>query len=57
MIEIYLSDPNVERRGPFTVADTGGDVGAKHIDVFVGAITIAEADILGLRNSRVGIVQ
>lgn len=40
----------------FTINDTGGGVGANHIDIFVGAITIAEADQLGTRTSRVGIL-
>jgi 3D (Asp-Asp-Asp) domain-containing protein len=44
-------------KGVFTVADTGGGVGEHHIDVFVGAITIDEANNLGTKRSRVGIVQ
>jgi 3D (Asp-Asp-Asp) domain-containing protein len=50
IIEIYQDE------GPFQVNDTGGGVGENHIDVFVGAIPIAEADELGTRSSRVGIV-
>jgi len=50
IIEIY------RERGVFTVNDTGGGVGACHIDVFVGAITLEEANELGTRYSRVGIV-
>jgi 3D (Asp-Asp-Asp) domain-containing protein len=51
VIEIY------EDKGELTVADTGGDVGAEHIDVFVGAITIDEALRLGTKTSRVRIAQ
>lgn len=50
VIEIY------QDIGEFIVADTGGEVGSSEIDVFVGAITVAEADELGTRYSRVGIV-
>ena len=49
VIEVYPSRV-------FTVTDTGGGVGANHIDIFVGAITLAEADELGAKSSRVGIV-
>ena len=50
MIEIYPGRI-------FTVIDTGGGVGPNHIDVFVGAITVEEANRLGTRYSRVGIVR
>ncbi len=40
----------------FTVNDTGGAIGPGRIDVFIGAVTIAEADQFGRRVSRVRIV-
>jgi RHS repeat-associated protein len=40
----------------FTINDTGEAVGANHIDVFVGPLTIQEADQIGTLTSRVAIV-
>ncbi len=40
----------------FTVTDSGDAVGARHIDIFVGALTLDEANQLGTQTSRVAIV-
>lgn len=40
----------------FTVADKGGAIGPYNIDIFVGAITLAETYKLGTYTSRVAIV-
>jgi 3D (Asp-Asp-Asp) domain-containing protein len=50
-IEIYKD------KGTFTVTDTGGAIKGHHIDVFVGAITVAEANALGTKKSKVTIVK
>jgi 3D (Asp-Asp-Asp) domain-containing protein len=47
VIEIY---PDII----FTVTDRGTELGENHLDVFVGEMTIAEADALGRPHSRVG---
>ena len=40
----------------FTVTDTGGSIGPRNIDIFVGAMTLAETYQLGTYTSRVAIV-
>jgi hypothetical protein len=37
-----------------TVTDTGTEIGDSHLDVFVGEMTLAEADALGRPGSKVG---
>ncbi|HET7502029.1 MAG TPA: 3D domain-containing protein [Kofleriaceae bacterium] len=46
-IEAYKS------KGTFTAKDTGGAIKGKHIDVFAGAVPIAEAYALGTKHSEV----
>jgi 3D (Asp-Asp-Asp) domain-containing protein len=41
----------------FVVNDTGSGVGANHIDVFIGAVPIEEADQYGTKNSRIAIIK
>lgn len=41
----------------FVVGDAGLDLAVNQIDIFVGPMTIAEADELGVQKSRVGIVR
>lgn len=41
----------------FVVGDAGLDLAVNQIDIFVGALTIDEADELGVQRSRIGIVR
>ncbi len=46
-----------KEKGVFRVTDTGGGLQPGQIDVFVGEMTIADADMLEVRYSPVGIVK
>lgn len=51
-----LSKVNIDiykNKGTFTANDTGGAIKGKHIDVFVGPVTIKEAYSLGTKRSNV----
>lgn len=49
-IEIYKD------RGPFQANDTGQAITGRHIDVFVGPVTVDEANRLGTKHSKVRIL-
>jgi len=49
-IEVYKS------RGHFSACDTGSRIQGHHLDVFVGEATVAEANALGTKYSKVGVV-
>ncbi|MBN2006745.1 MAG: DUF4157 domain-containing protein [Anaerolineae bacterium] len=48
---------NYRDRGTFLANDTGDAITGNHLDVFVGGVTLAEANQLGTITSRVGIPQ
>jgi 3D (Asp-Asp-Asp) domain-containing protein len=49
-IEIYKD------KGVFVANDTGKKIKGRHIDVFVGGVTLAEANTLGTKRSKVTIL-
>jgi 3D (Asp-Asp-Asp) domain-containing protein len=49
-IEIYKD------KGPFQANDTGKKIKGRHIDIFVGGVTVAEANQLGTKRSKVTIL-
>ena len=49
-IEIYKD------KGPFQANDTGKKIKGRHIDIFVGGVTIEEANQLGTKRSKVTIL-
>ena len=52
----HLDIKAYESKGIFTAKDTGGAIKGKHIDVFAGAVPIAEAYALGQKHSEVFLV-